>query len=205
MLFERCGSRGMSAAQDLEDSLESIAAQVPVHNVGCRASILACAALQRPLSAPCNSRHDVGQFAKQVPGLRGVFVSDRDGVPILCHSSLPHPQSPARHVLGKLMARQASLGAAMLFADMSVMIMLFLTSACSAAFTWRASRGKSVIGGCASGMCFGESAAPAMQLVGWWAYGYGLCCCALSAAGRERKREGRRLRSTGPSRSRPTR
>ena len=34
--------------------------------------------------------------AAHVRGLRGVFVSDRDGVPILCHSTLRPSQSPGK-------------------------------------------------------------------------------------------------------------
>ena len=42
----------------------------------------------------------------QVRGLRGVFVSDRDGVPILCHSSQQPTLSPVSS--GKKTAEQAA-------------------------------------------------------------------------------------------------
>lgn len=91
----RNNNAGMSAAQDVEDALESIASQV--RGTTCLAGYIA--AWRTTLGGVCcMALPDI--TANQVPGLRGIFVSDRDGVPILCHSSLPHPQSPTRCVAG---------------------------------------------------------------------------------------------------------
>ena len=42
----------------------------------------------------------------QVRGLRGVYVSDRDGVPILSHSSLQPSISPLRYMGVRVRMRQ---------------------------------------------------------------------------------------------------
>jgi hypothetical protein len=68
----------MSAAQEVETALGSIASQV------CSRWYVRAASRASLLTGP----------VRQVPGLRGVFVSDRDGVPILCHSSLPPQCAP---------------------------------------------------------------------------------------------------------------
>jgi len=45
----------------------------------------------------------------QVRGLRGVYVSDRDGVPILSHSSLQPSISPLRYMGVRVRMRAASV------------------------------------------------------------------------------------------------